>query len=138
MGELQVNDIYLITEYTEAMVNGELKMSVHQRKYATNEDLIKLAWYYWENSDVIEEIDLNDLQNAIEFVERVDVVEKLKVTIEGVYSPAHDITTIFQYIDNLKGSSIRQEVIGWYFGEPTDALNKEYGNKVVWDLYDIK
>lgn len=131
-------DLFLITEYTEAMEKGELIKSVHERHYATQEQLIDLAKYYYHNSDVIEEIDLDNLQNAIAFVERVDKVEPLKVTIEGVYSPAHDITTIFQYIDGLDGRSVRQEVIGWYFGEPSDSCNKEYGDKVVWDLYDIK
>lgn len=122
--------MFRITEYSEAMAFGKVVKTVERVYFASESELINLAWYYLWNSDVTEEIDLDNLQNAIEFVERVDKVEKLIVDVYGVYSSEFDMTTIFEDISLENGDSISTELKGFYYGEPCDEDNMKYYGKL--------
>lgn len=130
--------IYRITDYTEHWENGECHKSVNNISINEIPQVIALAWYYYENSDVIEEFDLDDLQNAIAFIERVDKVEALTVTIEEVYSPSFDITTIYEYTEDSEGNSLRMEVKGFYHGKPEMEATETFYGSTYWDASDYK
>lgn len=130
--------IYLITEFTESWDGEKVEKSIHRRYYATRFEVVSIAKNYYHNSDVEEEIDLDNLQNAIAFIERVDKVERCKVTLEEVYSPSSDITTIFEYTENELGESIRMEIKGFYHGKPDDECTSQYYGANYWDTYGIK
>lgn len=51
-----------------------------------DEDQMKtLAQYYYNNSEVTDDIDLSNIDNAIEFVERVDVVREVEIPSDHMY-----------------------------------------------------
>lgn len=56
------------------------------------------------------------------------------VIIEGCYAEESDITFIMETIC-INGDLFLSEVIGWYYGEPTDECNEEYGNRVMTAFY---
>lgn len=127
--------IYKITDYTESCENGEYVKSVNSITLNEVSQVISLAWYYYNNSDVIEEIDLDDLQNAIEFIERADEVEKCEIIVYEVFSSEYDLTTIYEDVIDSNGVCIRMEVKGFYHGSPDREATKEFFGSTKWEYH---
>lgn len=52
--------------------------------------------------------------------------------IRGHYIPEWDTTIIFrQTIDKHTGELLEEAITGWYCGEPTEELTKQYSGKLV-------
>ena len=49
--------------------------------------------------------------------------------IYGAYSPEYDITFILEEKFTNDGEPVSMKVVGFYYGEPEDRLNKEYYGK---------
>jgi hypothetical protein len=128
--------IYLITEYTESWDGEKVIKSFNRRYFANKEEVVAIAKEYYNNSEVEEEIDLDDLQNAIAFIERVDKVETCTIDVEEVYSPAHDLTTLYEYTIDSTGNQIKMEIKGFYHGKPDKVATKEFYGSIKWDYYN--
>lgn len=69
---------FKLYEYSTAVFeNGEWVDKLTDIYYLNEDEVIKQAKYYYHNSDEEEDIDLDNLENAIAFVERVDKVEEI-------------------------------------------------------------
>ena len=53
------------------------------------------------------------------------------MVIYGAYCPEHDITFVMQEETKYNNGDpvLKQSVIGFYYGEPDEELNKEYSGK---------
>jgi hypothetical protein len=65
---------FLVIDFWIDIVNGKEVKKVNDKWYCNEQELISLAKYYYENSDVMDEIDLDNIENAIDFVKRADEV----------------------------------------------------------------
>lgn len=65
---------FLVIDFYEAWSKGKVVKKINDKWDCNEEDIISLAKYYYENSDVEEEIDLDNLENAIAFIKRADEV----------------------------------------------------------------
>lgn len=54
----------------------------------------------------------------------------MKKELLAVYAREHDITFIMEETTNKKGECISTEVVGFYYGEPTEADNKYFKGKL--------
>lgn len=94
------------------------KTKYAEDEYTSEDDLTQKATAYF--NDIAEEID----------VETLGITE----TIKTVYSEADGITIIFRIVweDN---EELFMEVIGFYFGEPSDYLTEEYAGNLKATFY---
>jgi hypothetical protein len=132
---------FRVTEYTEywhAPTNA-IERSVNDVHIYTEEDLKAIAWQYYWNSEVEEELEesyFSNLQNAIAFIERVDEVEEVIKTVWTVYSQEGDMTIIFEDVVLASDEDvvISTEQKGFYFGEPIEELTNLYYGKTKIDF----
>lgn len=54
----------------------------------------------------------------------------MKTEITDTYAPDTDMTFILREISDENGDPISTEVIGFYYGKPSDDLTKEFAGKL--------
>lgn len=60
----------------------------------------------------------------------------MKKELIGCYSPQNDMTFVMEYIINDNNEVTSEELVGYYYGEPTDENNKEFSNRNYGMKYD--
>jgi hypothetical protein len=65
---------FLVIDFYIEIVNGKEVKKVADQWICDEKEIIQHAKYYYHNSDVMEEIDLDNLENAIAFIKRADEV----------------------------------------------------------------
>ena len=56
--------------------------------------------------------------------------ETMKTTIHTAFDPHYDMSFIFRDVENESGDLVSTEVIGFYFGEPSEELTAFYAGKL--------
>lgn len=65
---------FLVIDFWIDFVDGKEVKKVADKWYCNEQELITLAKYYYHNSEVEDELDLDIIENAIAFVKRKDEV----------------------------------------------------------------
>lgn len=65
---------FLLITFYDSWQKGQLVKKINQKYDCNESEIIALAKDYYNNSEVMDEIDLDVLQNAIDFIKRVDEV----------------------------------------------------------------